>query len=181
MIKKTIKYFVVLLLLNHNISHAQTQDSILVRVNDYWNSKIKYTPEKNKEDKWKTPIEITKDLYGDCEEFAIAKYLSLIAHGVSEDKLSLMWVILDNVETSIASHVVLIYKSDNGVKYVLDNYSKQIVPLNSRKDFRIKVAEMNLNGVNQFIGNKNFKIEEKWNSVLEKIEDNLLYLKTKAF
>lgn len=183
MIIKTIKYLslVVFLLMNHNPTYAKSEDTLLVRVNDYWNSKIKYTSEKNKEDNWLTPIEIKKQLEGDCEDYAIAKYMSLIAHGVNPENLYLMWVILSNVEQRFASHIVLIYKAANGKQYVLDNYSKQIIELEKRTDFSRKIATMNLDGVKKFVSAKNFTVEEKWTSVLSKMNENIKYLSHKVF
>ena len=46
----------------------------------------------NKVDYWATPIEFLASHGGDCEDFAIAKYFTLIQLGIPEEQLTLTYV-----------------------------------------------------------------------------------------
>lgn len=74
------------------------------------------------EDYWETPNEFaTKD--GDCEDFAIAKYYSLRALGVSEESLRI--VVLQDLNLRIG-HAVLVALVD-GKAWVLDNQIDRVI------------------------------------------------------
>lgn len=74
------------------------------------------------DDYWATPKQF---LYrnGDCEDYAIAKYISLRSLGVTPDDLRV--VVLQDNNLRIA-HAVLVAYVD-GTALVLDNQSKQVV------------------------------------------------------
>lgn len=85
-------------------------------------------------DYWMTPLEFLVKGGGDCEDFAIAKYFTLQALGVSEEKLRITYVkaILYN-----QAHMVLTYYEEpSAVPLVLDNLEGQILPATERKDLR---------------------------------------------
>jgi len=85
-------------------------------------------------DYWSTPIETLGSGFGDCEDFAIAKFFTLIALGVPEDKLRLMYV---RQLTINIPHMVLIYfEQPTSIPLILDNYNKKIKPANARPDLR---------------------------------------------
>lgn len=72
-----------------------------------------------KSDYWETPIEfLTRG--GDCEDFAIAKYTSLRALGVSDSSMRI--AIVKDMQKRIA-HAILIVYTENG-PMVLDNQIK---------------------------------------------------------
>ena len=146
-------------------------------VNDFWNKKIEYKKENNI-DIWQNPKETWELKTGDCEDFAIAKYYDLIDLGVDKEKLSLLWVIMNNpiyINRKKESHIVLLYEKDNN-QWVLDNYSSEIVPLSSRSDFLIKVAVLNHKGVN-FLVKKSKHIEKKWNKIIKESDKNIAFIK----
>lgn len=68
------------------------------------------------DDYWATPLQFF-DRDGDCEDYAIAKFMSLRALGFSNDQLRI--VVLRDLNLKLA-HAVLVVKLD-GVNYVLDN------------------------------------------------------------
>jgi predicted transglutaminase-like cysteine proteinase len=72
-----------------------------------------------KTDYWATPVEFVKN-GGDCEDFAITKYVLLRALGVPEERLRI--VILQDMQKNIP-HAVLVVYSENG-PMVLDNQIK---------------------------------------------------------
>ena len=93
------------------------------KVNDLVNKQPYIVDSKNwgKSDYWETPIEFfTKG--GDCEDFAIAKYASLRALGVPEDR---MRVAIIHDEIKDMPHAVLILYTDNG-PVLLDNQIKDV-------------------------------------------------------
>ena len=49
-----------------------------------------------KKDYWATPIEFMGTGAGDCEDYAIAKYFSLINLGIPEDKLRIPTLHIEN-------------------------------------------------------------------------------------
>lgn len=93
------------------------------RVNDLVNEQPYIIDSKNwgKSDYWETPVEFfTRG--GDCEDFAIAKYVSLRALGVPEDR---MRVAIIHDEIKDIPHAVLILYTDNG-PVLLDNQIKDV-------------------------------------------------------
>jgi predicted transglutaminase-like cysteine proteinase len=74
-------------------------------------------------DYWATPVQFFK-MDGDCEDYAISKYLSLRALGFEAEQLRV--VILDDLNLRVA-HAILVV-TYNGTQYVLDNQIAQAVP-----------------------------------------------------
>lgn len=75
------------------------------------------------QDYWATPLQFfNRD--GDCEDYAIAKYMSLKALGFSVDDLRI--VVLNDSNMGIL-HAVLVVNHNN-TAYVLDNYTKSVLP-----------------------------------------------------
>ena len=75
-------------------------------------------------DYWETPGEfLTRG--GDCEDYAITKYFSLVRLGFSPDNLRVVIVNDTNLQ---AFHAVLAVR-DDGVVWLLDNQIPQAVPM----------------------------------------------------
>jgi predicted transglutaminase-like cysteine proteinase len=85
-----------------------------------------------KEDYWATPIEFLATNGGDCEDFTIAKYFSLLELGVPAEKLRLMYV--KAVRINQAHMVLAYYDTPNAVPLVLDNINPRILPASKRRD-----------------------------------------------
>jgi len=107
----------------------------LVAVNNFFNLKIKFKDDIihwQKEDYWATPFEFIGTGAGDCEDFSIAKYFSLLELGVSDDKLRMTYV---KALAYNQAHMVVTYFPEPGaVPLVLDNINKAIEPATKRKD-----------------------------------------------
>lgn len=86
------------------------------------------------EDYWATPKEFIEKGQGDCEDFVIMKYFSLIEKGISKKKLLLSYVIYEEVK----SHMVLLYQSeyDENEWFVLDSLVDNIFPTERRSDLK---------------------------------------------
>ncbi len=85
-----------------------------------------------KKDYWATPLEFLGSNAGDCEDFTIAKYFSLLELGVSDKKLRLVYV---KAITLNQFHMVLAYYSTpNAEPVILDNINGEIKPASTRRD-----------------------------------------------
>lgn len=94
------------------------------KINTMMNKKRYIVDSKNwgKSDYWETPIEFMK-YGGDCEDFAIAKYVALRTLGVSEERMRIA-VVQDLVKNT--PHAVLVLYTNNGA-VILDNQQKRVM------------------------------------------------------
>jgi len=91
----------------------------------------------NVDDHWATPKEFLIEGKGDCEDYAIAKYFTLLEVGVPKDKLYLAVV---KVKAKTNYHMVLLYiENKDSIPLVLDNLSFKILSFDKRKDLIPKV------------------------------------------
>ena len=95
-------------------------------------------------DYWATPIEFISTGAGDCEDYTIAKYFSLIELGISEDQLRLMYVTA--LELRQPHMVLAYYETPTSVPLVLDNINRRILPANKRSDLS-PIYSFNGNGL----------------------------------
>jgi len=117
------------------------------------------------EDSWATPKEFLTIGYGDCEDYALIKYYSLIKLGIDEKKLFLTIV---NENFSGGEHMVLTYfRYKNRAPLVLDNLSFKILNLEQRQDLN---AQIFINSTGVYKAGKNFsliKIAQKYKTFEE--------------
>ena len=112
-----------------------TERQKLELVNDFMNRTPFKTDQEHwgKEDYWAMPIEFLLTNGGDCEDFAIAKYFTLRALGVPEEKLQITYV--KEVNLFNEAHMVLAYfPSPDAEPLILDNVNKSIQPASIRTD-----------------------------------------------
>jgi predicted transglutaminase-like cysteine proteinase len=91
------------------------------------------------EDRWSAPFETLRSGRGDCEDYAIVKYLALLQAGVSEDDMKL--VVLKSFFPS-EDHAVLAVRVD-GDWLILDNRTLTLV---RDVDLRSATPELVLDG-----------------------------------
>lgn len=84
------------------------------------------------DDYWATPVEFIASGGGDCEDFALAKYFTLKAVGVSENKLTLTYV--KALGLNQAHMVLTFYPAPDAEPLVLDNLVDDILPASARTD-----------------------------------------------
>jgi len=77
----------------------------------------------NKQDYWATPQQFFEKGGGDCEDFAIVKYMALRALGWSADDLRI--VVLKDMKLNLLHSVLAV--NYEGKTYILDNQSKALV------------------------------------------------------
>lgn len=83
------------------------------------------------EDYWETPLEFLHKS-GDCEDYAIAKYMSLRALGWPADALRI--VVLQDLNLRISHAILVVYV--NGEALVLDNQISHVVNARSIRHYR---------------------------------------------
>ncbi|MGV8824559.1 transglutaminase-like cysteine peptidase [Methylibium petroleiphilum] len=102
-------------------------------------------------DQWASPLELLARGAGDCEDFAIAKYFSLIAAGLPPAKLRMVYVRAD-LGGHVRAHMVLAYYAQPAAEpLILDNLIAEIRPASLRRDLS-PVFSFNAEGLWQGTG-----------------------------
>ena len=126
-------------------------------VNQFLNRRIQFRDDMEiwgKSDYWATPLEMFSKGAGDCEDYSIAKYLSLRALNIPVDKLRLVYVKarIGGAQSNVtqAHMVVAYYPAPDAEPLILDNLLTTILPASERPDL-IPVFSFNASSV--WIGN----------------------------
>ena len=99
------------------------------------------------EDYWATPVEMLASNGGDCEDYAIGKYFTLLALGFTMDKLRINYVLAPAQDPVNQAHMVLTYyPKPDAVPFILDNLVKEIKLASARPDL-IPVYSFNGEGL----------------------------------
>ncbi len=136
-------------------------------VNDFFNELTYKTDLMHwkKKDYWATPFEFIGTGAGDCEDYAIGKYFSLIKLGIPEDKLRITYVIYQKANSRFEqAHMVLTYYHKTGAEpVILDNIDRRLQLASKRSDLK-PVYSFNASGLWQAktkgetrVGNNNLK------------------------
>ncbi|WP_108651457.1 transglutaminase-like cysteine peptidase [Dongshaea marina] len=83
-------------------------------------------------DYWATPLEFLGAGAGDCEDYSIAKYMSLRELGVPDKKMRLVYV--KALSLNQFHMVTAYYPTPTSVPLILDNIDGEIKPATKRKD-----------------------------------------------
>lgn len=125
----------------------------LRRVNEFFNRRIQFDTDEKiwaQSDYWATPMETLAKGKGDCEDFTIAKYFTLINLNIPVEQLRLIYVkarIGGAASTIQQAHMVLaFYPSADAEPIVLDNLITDIRPAGRRPDLE-PVFSFNSQGV----------------------------------
>ena len=151
----------------------RTESEKLQKVNDFFNRRIFFNDDIaiwGQSDYWATPLETIGRMQGDCEDFSIAKYYSLINLGIPVNKLRLVYVKatqrgpLGSVQQA---HMVLAYyPTPNADPLVLDNLNPQILPASRRSDL-FPIFSFNSAGLWQGTGQQSSKSNlSRWQDLL---------------
>ena len=119
-------------------------------VNDFFNQ-ITYKTDAahwKQKDYWATPFEFMGTGAGDCEDYAIAKYFSLIKLGIPDDKLRITYVIYKKANSRFEqAHMVLTYYHKAGAEpVILDNINRRLELASKRDDLK-PVYSFNASGL----------------------------------
>lgn len=121
----------------------------LRQVNGFWNQSLIGGEDITiwgKTDYWATPLESLAKGAGDCEDYVIGKYFSLLRLGVSPDQLRLVYVRAQIGSQSIAHMVLGYYPTPQAEPLVLDSLIDRILPAHQRPDLT-PVFSFNAEGV----------------------------------
>ena len=147
----------------------------LTQVNLFFNQSLPIHDETkyNSDDYWATRKEFIINGKGDCEDYAIAKYLTLIEVGIPKKELYLAVV---QVKEHTTYHMILLYHDEvSQTFYVLDNLSFRVLPLKKRVDLIPIVAfnEFESRELKENSLGKPTRIDwgktDKWKVLLERI------------
>ncbi len=140
----------------------------LKAVNDFFNQ-FKYKSDSqiyNQADYWATREEFLFKGCGDCEDFVISKYFTLLKLGIDESKLFLVHSIYRK-----KFHLLLAYESKKYGIFILDNINKRILTLSQRKDIKVlhklKIFEKNISSLKT--SNLYAISMYKWNKLYSKV------------
>lgn len=134
-------------LMNNPKNRVLNDRQKLELVNDFMNRTTFKSDREHwgKEDYWATPVEFLSTNGGDCEDFSIAKYFTLRAIGVADDKLQITYV--KEIKVYNEAHMVLAYfATADAEPLILDNINKAIQPASTRTDL-IPVYSFNGSGL----------------------------------
>ncbi len=165
---------------------AQDDTHRLMAVNRFFNSRIEFTSDMvvwGQEDYWASPLEMLGKGRGDCEDYVIGKYFSLIAAGTLPARLRLVYVratLGQAAESgpagaSTLAHMVLAYSVSPGDDpLILDNLITDIRPASRRPDL-VPVFSFNAEGLWQGVnggsaGDPLARLS-RWRELLAKVRD----------
>jgi predicted transglutaminase-like cysteine proteinase len=126
-------------------------------VNDFFNRRIRFAEDIDNWgviDYWASPLEMLGKGAGDCEDYAIGKYFTLIALGVPDAKMRMVYVRARRagVPDGYVPHMVLaFYPRPDADPLVLDNLEPRIQPATARPDLS-PVFSFNVDGLWQGVG-----------------------------
>ena len=144
-------------------------------VNDFFNQ-ITYKTDAahwKQKDYWATPFEFMGTGAGDCEDYAIAKYFSLVKLGIPDDKLRITYVIYKKANSRFEqAHMVLTYYHKTGAEpVILDNINRTLQLASKRNDLK-PVYSFNASGLWQAktkgdtrVGDNNLK---SWKNLIDR-------------
>ena len=159
--------------------NSQTDLEKLEKVNQFFNM-MEFVDDIDHwrvKDYWATPIEFIGTQGGDCEDFTIAKYFTLKAMGIKDEKLNITYV---KAITYNVHHMVLAYYSSPGSEpLILDNIVKDIHPASERTDL---LPIYSFNGTGMWLAKQRGKGKlagsssrlQRWQDLVQRMsEDNL--------
>jgi predicted transglutaminase-like cysteine proteinase len=139
-------------------SAMTSAENKLRRVNEFFNRHIFFVEDQEvwgQSDYWATPMELLAKSKGDCEDFTITKYFTLLNAGVADDQLRLVYVKAriggPNSQLTQAHMVLAYYPAPDAEPLVLDNLITDIRPASRRPDLT-PVFSFNSQGIWQGAG-----------------------------
>lgn len=153
--------------------------SKLDKVNRFFNDKLRFANDLDvwgTQDYWATPIEFLCKSAGDCEDFAIAKYFTLKALGISDEKLRITYV--KAVQYNIHHMVLTYYSTPDAEPLVLDNLVDSINLASKRTDL-VPIFSFNGSGLwmakqrgqGRMAGSSRIRL---WQDLIQKMSENSL-------
>jgi len=117
---------------------GQPVEQQLNAVNTFFNRRILYELDPvvwQQNDYWASPLEFMGRATGDCEDYSISKYMTLLMLGVPNEKLRMIYVRARTAGAKTEAHMVLGYYEDpTGEPVILDNLITSVRPASRRTD-----------------------------------------------
>lgn len=121
-------------------TRALPDNDKLNKVNTFFNRRVLYETDAvvwQQEDYWATPLEFMGRAAGDCEDFSIAKYVTLLMLGINNQNLRLIYVRYKSGATAPIAHMVLgYYPQPTEEPMILDNMITSVRPASMRTDLQ---------------------------------------------
>jgi len=124
-------------------------------------------------DYWATPLEFIGQGAGDCEDFAIAKYMTLQMMGVPAEKLRMVYVRARVGGANVAHMVLGYFETPTAEPLILDNLIGSVRPASSRTDlspvFSFNAQGLWVAGQAASSGDPTARLS-RWRDVLERMK-----------
>jgi predicted transglutaminase-like cysteine proteinase len=149
-------------------------DARLEPINTWFNRSVIFRTDDaatGEADHWASPLETLQSGHGDCEDYAIAKYFSLIAVGTPVARLRLVYVRAQVAGNDAQAHMLAYYPQPNAEPLILDNLVTSVRPASRRPDLT-PVFSFNSEGLWQGVGTQSAGDPQarlsRWRLVLSK-------------
>ena len=146
-------------------------------VNDYFNREVQWVDDIynwGEADYWATPLETLAKGQGDCEDYSIGKYISLLLLGVANAKLRLIYVQAQFAGRSQAHMVLGYYSSPTAEPLILDNINPRLTPSSLRTDlspvFSFNIQGLWIGGSQESAADPTARLS-RWRNVLVRMRD----------
>lgn len=161
-------------------SRPLTEDEKLKAVNTFFNRRVRYLTDQEtwgQNDYWASPLEFMGKAAGDCEDYAIAKYMTLLMLGVPNEKLRMIYVRArfggPNSTNSEAHMVLGYYAEPTGAPLILDSLVGSIRPAASRTDlmpiFSFNTQGLWVQGASASSADPTARLSQ-WRAVIERMK-----------
>ena len=137
--------------------NGQDEPAKLAAINQFFNRRVMFATDQEvwgQLDYWASPLEMLAKGRGDCEDYVIGKYFSLLVAGVPVSRLRLVYVraTIGGPGGETVAHMVLAYYATPGAEpLILDNLIGDIRPASRRPDLE-PVFSFNGEGLWQGVG-----------------------------
>lgn len=153
-----------------------TEPEKLTMVNNFFNRRVLFRDDIvhwKQADYWATPLEFMGTGAGDCEDYSIAKYMTLQMLGVPAEKLRMIYV-RAKLGNEVVAHMVLgYYDTPTAEPMILDNLIGNIRPAATRTDlapvFSFNGAGLWVAGATASSGDPTARLS-RWRDVLDRMK-----------
>jgi predicted transglutaminase-like cysteine proteinase len=165
-------------------SQTSSYQDQLTLVNQFFNHRILFKSDQDiwqEKDYWATPLQTLGRGQGDCEDFSIAKYMTLLSMGVPPEQLRLIYVKASiggpNSRVTQAHMVVAYYPQLNSEPLILDNLINDILPAGQRTDLK---PVYSFNSVGLWVGGADHAIINQPEQRLSRWRDVLIRMQNEG-
>ena len=165
-------------------AHHESVYRQLEVINTFFNDTIHWDDDLliwGEKDYWATPLESLGERAGDCDDYSIAKYVSLVMLGIPAEQLRITYVKATLPNGFTQAHMVLAYyPSPNGVPLILDNMNPDLLPASQRQDLS---PVFSFNSLGVWVGNNSTPAADnpqarisRWRDVLTRLQNEGIVL-----